>query len=75
MGLLDSILAFLWSKAGYIVAIVLGIIVYELLKAGAKASAKRLGRYLAHRGKYRTAVGIVIALCIVLAVWFVLVVL
>ena len=66
---LSTILSFLWSRSGYIFAAVLAIILYELLKAGAKKTA----RYLT-RKKPKVGVGLAIACGIGLALWLFLVV-
>jgi len=65
---LSTILSFLWSRSGYILAIILGILIYELLKAGAKKTA----RYLT-RKKPKVGVGLAIACGIGLALWLFLV--
>ena len=67
-----ALINFLSSKAGYILAIILGILIYELLKAAVRKPAKRMARYLAEN-KPKIGAGLALALMIALGVWFLLV--
>ena len=68
-----TLINFLSSKAGYILAIVLGILIYELLKAAVRKPAKRMARYLAEN-KPKIGAGLALALTIALGIWLLMVV-
>ena len=70
---LSTILSFLWSRSGYILAIILGILIYELLKAAVRKPARRMARYLAEN-KPKVGAGVALVLITILSIWFLMVV-